>query len=58
MESLDQLRAKLPKFISSFEKFHAVLTPEQLAEIVGKMERRRERTEKDGRDWQRGGFWH
>ena len=58
IERLDHLRAKLPKFVGSFEKFHAALTPEQRAEIVGKMERRRERTEKDDWGWQRGGFWH
>ena len=58
IESLDQLRAKLPKFASSFEKFHAALTPEQRAEIVEKMERRRKRTEKVGWGWQRCGFWH
>ena len=48
MESLDQLRAKLPKFVGSFEKFHVALTLEQRAEIVEKMERRRKRTEKGG----------
>ena len=58
IESLDQLRAKLPKFVGSFEKFHAALTPEQREEIVEKMERRRKRTEKGGWGWQRGGFWH
>ena len=58
IESLDQLRAKLPKFAGSFEKFHAALTPEQRAEIVEKMERRRKRNEKGGWGWQRGGFWH
>ena len=58
IESLDQLRAKLPKFAGSFEKFHAALTPEQPAGIVGKMERRRKRTEKGGWGWLRGGFWH
>ena len=47
-ECLDQLRAKLPKFAGSFEKFHAALTPEQRAEVVEKMERRRKRTEKSG----------
>ena len=58
IESLDQLRAKLPKFVGSFEKFHAALTLEQLAGIVEKMERRRKRTEKGGWGWQHGGFWH
>ena len=58
IESLDQLRAKLPKFAGSFEKFHAALTPEQRSEVVEKMERRRKRTEKGRWDWQRGGFWH
>ena len=58
IESLDQLRAKLPKFVGSFEKFHAALTPEQRSEVVEKMERRRKRTEKGCWDWQRGGFWH
>ena len=58
IESLKQLRAKLPKFVGSFEKFHAALTPEQRAGIVEKMERRRKRTEKGGWGWQRGGFWH
>ena len=54
IESLDQLRAKFQKFTGSFEKFHAALTPEQRAEIVGRMERRRKRTEKGGWGWQRG----
>ena len=58
IESLDQLRAKLPKFVGSFEKFHAVLTREQRARIAKKMERRRKRTEKGGWGWLRGGFWH
>ena len=58
IESLDQLLAKIPIFVGSFEKFHAALTPEQLAGIVEKMERRRKRTEKGGWGWQRGGFWH
>ena len=58
IESLDQLRTKLPKFAGSFEKFHAALTQEQRAEVVEKMERRRKRTEKGGWSWQRGGFWH
>ena len=58
IESLDQPRTKLPKFAGSFEKFHTALTPEQRAEIVKKMERRRKRTEKDGWGWQRDGFWH
>ena len=47
-ESLDQLRSKFPKFTGSFEEFHATLTPEQLAEIVEKMERRCKRAEKGG----------
>ena len=58
IESLDLLRAKLPKFTSSFEKFYAALTPEQRVEIVEKKERRRKRAEKGGRSWQRCGFWH
>ena len=58
IESLDQLLAKLPIFVGSFEKFHAALTLEQLAGIEEKMERRRKRTEKGGWGWQRGGFWH
>ena len=52
IESLDQLRAKLPKFAGSFEKFHAALTLEQRAEVVEKMEKRRKRTEKGDWDWQ------
>ena len=47
-ECSDQSRAKLPKFAGSFEKFHAALTPEQRAEVVGKMESRRKRNEKGG----------
>ena len=58
IESLDQLRAKLPKFVGSFEKFHAALTPEQQLEIVEKMERRRKCTEKGSWSWQGDGFWH
>ena len=54
IESLDQLRAKLPKFVGSFEKFHAALTPGQRVEIVEKMERRRKRTEKGGWGFPRG----
>jgi len=54
IESLDQLRAKLARYAGSFEEFHAALTPEQRAEIVGRMERRRKRTEKGGWGWQRG----
>ena len=57
IESLDQLRVKLPKFVGSFEKLHAALTLEQRAGIVEKMERRRKRTEKGSWGWQRGGFW-
>jgi len=58
IESLDQLRPKLPKFVGSFEKLHAVLTPEQRVEIVENMERRRKHIEKGVWSWQRGGFWH
>ena len=58
IESLDHLRAKLPKFVGSFEKFHAALTPEQRAKIVEKMETSRKRSEKGGWVWQRVGFWH
>jgi len=56
--SFVQLRAKLPKFANSFAKFHATLTPEQRAEIVEKMEKRRKRSEKGGWGRHRGGFWH
>ena len=56
--SFEQLRAKLPKFANSFAKFHATLTPEQRAEIVEKMEKRRKRSEKGGWGRHRGGFWH
>ena len=57
--SFEQLRAKLPKFAyGSFAKFHATLTPEQRAEIVEKMEKRRKRSEKGGWGRHRGGFWH
>ena len=58
IESLDQLRAKLPILAESFEKFHAVLTLEQRSEIVEKMERRRKCTEKGSWSWQGDGFWH
>ena len=56
--SFEQLRSKLPKFANSFAKFHATLTPEQRAEIVEKMEKRRKRSEKG--DWgrHRVGLWH
>ena len=37
--SLDQIRAKIPKFVKSFAEFHAVLTSEQRSEIVEKMEK-------------------
>ena len=56
--SFEQLRAKIPKFANSFAKFHATLTPEQRAEIVEKMEKRRKRSEKGGWGRHRGGFWH
>jgi len=56
--SFEQLRAKLPKFANSFAKFHATLTPEQRAEIVEEMEKRRKRAEKGGWGRHRGGFWH
>jgi len=36
IESLDQIRAKLHKFVGSFEKLHAALNPEQLARIAEK----------------------
>ena len=56
--SLDPLLTKLPKFVDSFEKFHAALTPEQRLEIVEKMERRHKCTEKGSWSWQGDGFWH
>ena len=56
--SFEQLRAKLPKFANSFAKFHATLTPEQRADLVEKMEKRRKRSEKGGWGRHRGGFWH
>jgi len=56
--SFEQLRAKLRKFANSFAKFHATLTPEQRAEIVEKMEKRRKRAEKGGWGRHRSGFWH
>ena len=56
--SFEQLKAKLPKFSNSFVKFHATLTPEQRAEIVEKMEKRRKRSEKGGWGRHRGGIWH
>ena len=31
IESLERLRARLPTFVGSFEKFHAALTPERRA---------------------------
>ena len=56
--SFEQLIAKLPKFANSFAKFHATLTPEQRAEIVGKMGKRRKRAEIGGWGRHRGGLWH
>ena len=55
---LDQIRAKIPKFVKNFAEFHAVLTSEQRSEIVEKMEKRRENSEKRGwgRKW--GRHWH
>ena len=56
--SLDQIRAKIPKFAKNFAEFHAVLTSEQRSEIVEKMEKRHEHSEKRGwgRKW--GRYWH
>ena len=56
--SLDQMRAKIPKFVKSFTGFHAVLTLEQRSEIVEKMEKRLEHSEKRGwgRKWRK--HWH
>jgi len=56
--SFEQLRSKFPKFANSFAKFHSTLTPEQRAEIVEKMGKRRKRSEKGGWGRHRGGFWH
>ncbi len=56
--SLEQLRAKLPKLATNFAKFHAVLTPEQRAEIVEKMEERRKHDEKGRWGRHRRGFWN
>ena len=56
--SFEQVKARLSKFASSFAKFHATLTQEQLAEIVKKMEKRRKRAAKGGWGRHRGGFWH
>ena len=58
IESLDQLRAKLPKFAGSFEKFHVALTPEQRAEIMENMERYLKRAGKGGWGRHRSVFWH
>ena len=38
--SLDQIQAKISKFVKNFAEFHAVLTSEQRSEIVEKMEKR------------------
>ena len=56
--SLDQIRAKIPKYVKNFAEFHAVLTSEQRSEIVEKMEKRRENSEKRGwgRKWRK--HWH
>jgi len=56
--SLDQMRVKLPKLVKSFTEFHAVLTSEQRSEIVEKMEKRLEHSEKGGwgRKWRK--HWH
>jgi Spy/CpxP family protein refolding chaperone len=56
--SLDQIRAKIPNFVKSFAEFHAVLTSEQRSEIVEKMEKRLEHSEKRGwgRKWWK--HWH
>jgi len=56
--SLDQIRVKIPKFAKNFAGFHAVLTSEQRSEIVGKMEKRLEHSEKRGwgRKWRK--HWH
>ena len=56
--SLDQIRAKIPKFVKNFAEFHAVLTSEQRSEIVEKMEKRLEHSEKRGwgRKWRK--HWH
>ena len=56
--SLDQIRAKIPKYVKNFAEFHAVLTSEQRSEIVEKMEKRLEHSEKRGwgRKWRK--HWH
>ena len=56
--SLDQIRVKIPKFAKNFAGFHAVLTSEQRSEIVGKMEKRLEHSEKRGwgKKWRK--LWH
>ena len=46
--SLNQIRAKIPKFVKNFAKFHAVLTSEQRSEIVENMEKRLENSKKRG----------
>jgi len=56
--SLDQIRAKIPKFVKNFAKFHAVLTSEQRSEIVENMEKRIENSEKRGWGKKWGKHWH
>ena len=53
--SLDQIQAKISKFVKNFAEFHAVLNSEQRSEIVEKMEKRRENSEKRGwgRKWRK-----
>lgn len=56
--SLDQIQAKISKFVKNFAEFHAVLNSEQRSEIVEKMEKRLEHAEKRGwgRKWRK--HWH
>ena len=46
--SLNQIRAKIPKFVKNFARFHAVLSAEQQSEIAENMEKRIENSEKRG----------
>ena len=56
--SLDQIQAKISKFVKNFAEFHAVLNSEQRSEIVEKIEKRLEHAEKRGwgRKWWK--HWH
>ena len=54
---IEQLRLNLTKFLNSFMEFHVILTPEQRSELVKKIKRCREHSDKGvhrghwGRRW-------